>query len=166
MRGHRDVERRQSEQNRWQMALDRVEDRSRFGPTGHQHHGGTGGERKRQRISKAVRKENLRHRKHDIVRIDAQHPATVSEPRVERVVLKMNDAFRPACRAGAVHPERHRVAVRVGGRELARLLGDPFVPMMLNRPRHTAFIGEVRRELLIVEGIRDLHRLGVSVVEV
>ena len=83
-------------------------------------------ERKNQRISKAVRKEDLGRREHNVVLPDTKNLLAVRLVRIGRVVLQMNHALRPARGARRVHPERHLVPMRVTGSKLRFLRSSPF----------------------------------------
>src|SRR5206468_2467681 len=120
-----------------------------------------GSERESQRIAEAVREKDLRRRKHDVVFHNTEYAATIREPCVERVVLQMDDALRPPSRAGAVHPERHRVAMRIGGRELAWLLVDPFAPSMMKRESRRG----VRRPVAHVDDATKTARRDIVVLQ-
>src|SRR5438270_2122840 len=98
MRNHRDIERRQAEKNGRPMPFDRIENALRFGTALHQDGCRAGSKRKSQRITEAVREKDFGRRKKDVALENSEHAATVCEPRVERVVLQMNDAFGPARR--------------------------------------------------------------------
>ena len=79
------------------MPLDRLKYRRRIGTARHKDDGCAGGEWKGERIAEAISKENLRRREDDIVFVDTQDAATIGQVRVERIVLKMHDTFRPSC---------------------------------------------------------------------
>ena len=143
------------------MPLDRLEYRVGIGASRQQHDGRADGKRERQRIAEAVREENLRWRKHDIVFIDFQDAATVREPRVERVVLQMHDALRPSRRAGAVHPKRHRVAMRVGRNESPDLFGAPLSPFMMNRKCRRG----IRRDVADMDDVAKSARCDAFMAE-
>ena len=113
--GQRGVERRQAEEHGRPVAGNAVEDGGGARLARQQHARCADREREGDRVAHAVGEEDLRHREAHVALAQPQQVARVGEVRVGHVVLQVHDPLRPARRARRVHPERHVVAVRVGG---------------------------------------------------
>jgi len=97
-----------------------VEDIRRLRLSGHQERCRARRIWERDRVPEAVREENLRHGKANIIGSELQNAASVGLVRIRHVVLQMHDPLRSPGRAGGVHPKRHFVAMGVRRVQLVR----------------------------------------------
>ena len=118
---HRAVERGHGEEQARALALGGLQQAARVRPARAQHGRRAHPVREREVVAQPVRVVELGRGERHVALGDLQDLAGERLARVRDVVVQVHDALREAGRAAAEQPERHVVAVGVGGVGLARV---------------------------------------------